>query len=65
MYTKGETGQTRVHRWKKSLTKTGGGPPLPEMSVTSQGIVDMMSDLASFSGIPGASNCESCISGKN
>ncbi|XP_052283506.1 uncharacterized protein LOC127880236 [Dreissena polymorpha] len=47
---------------KKSLTQTGDGPPLPEMSVTSQGIVDMMSGLASFSGIPGASNCKSCIS---
>ena len=46
-----------------SMAKTGGGPPIPEMSATSQGIVGMMSSFASFSGIPDASNCESMIAG--
>ncbi|KAH3781020.1 hypothetical protein DPMN_158845 [Dreissena polymorpha] len=45
------------------MTETGGGPPIPDMSATSQGIVQMMSGFASFSGIPDASNSESMIAG--
>ncbi|KAH3812499.1 hypothetical protein DPMN_140934 [Dreissena polymorpha] len=45
------------------MTKTGGGPPIPDMSAISQRIVQMMSGFASFSGIPDASNSESMIEG--
>ena len=40
-----------------SLGKTGGGPPLPEMSVGTQAVIDLLKDTATFYEITGADAC--------
>lgn len=45
-----------------SVLKTGGGPPLQSQSCgVTRDLIDLMKDRSSFSGIPGAQDCETVI----
>jgi Myb/SANT-like DNA-binding domain len=46
---------------KLSSKKTGGGPPISVMDPITEDVAELYQQSASFTGIPGASDCESQI----